>query len=89
MQPGQPQRIDDEYERHGRGHLFLCFEPARGWREVVVTERRTAQDFAWQMQRLVDELSPEAEVIRVVLDHRNPHTPAALYQTFCQRKRGS
>jgi len=34
------------------------------------------------MKRLVDECFPEAELIRVVLDNLNTHTPAALYQTF-------
>jgi transposase len=82
MGPGQPQRVDYEYRRCGGCNLFVCFEPARGWREVQVSERRTAQDFALQMKRLVDELYPEAEVIRVVLDNLNTHTPAAFYQTF-------
>jgi len=31
---------------------------------------------------LVDEIFPDAEVIRVVLDNPNTHTPAAFYQTF-------
>jgi hypothetical protein len=30
----------------------------------------------------VEEVFPEAEMIRVVLDNLNAHTPAALYQTF-------
>ncbi len=82
MEPGQPQRVDYEYERQGRCNLFLLFQPLRGWRQVTVTERRTHEDFAWQMKALVDELFPEAEIIRVVLDNLNTHTPAALYQTF-------
>ncbi|MGC8838505.1 MAG: transposase [Anaerolineae bacterium] len=36
----------------------------------------------WQMKRLVDEVFPEAKVIRVVLDNLNIHTPAALYHAF-------
>jgi len=47
-----------------------------------VTERRTKHDFAHQMQWLVDERYPEAEVIRVVLDQLNTHRPASLYDTF-------
>lgn len=82
MEPGQPQRVDYEYERQGRCNLFLMFQPLRGWRQVTVTKRRTHEDFAWQMKALVDELFPEAEIIRVVLDNLNTHTPAALYQTF-------
>jgi hypothetical protein len=49
---------------------------------VKVTDRRTAQDFAYCMQDLVDVHLPEATVISVVLDHLNTHTPAALYATF-------
>jgi hypothetical protein len=47
-----------------------------------VTEQRTLQDFAHQMKGLVDERSPKAEVIRVVLDNPNTHKPASLYETF-------
>jgi len=82
MEPGQPQRVDYEYKRHGACNLFLFFQPLRGWRAVHVTERRTNEDVARQMQRLVDEAFPEAEVIRVVLDNLNTHTPASLYQAF-------
>jgi transposase len=82
MGPGQPQRVDYEYERHGSCNLFLVFQPLQGWRQVSVTERRTSEEFAWQIKRLVDEAFPEAKVIRVVLDNLNTHTPAALYQTF-------
>ena len=60
----------------------MFFEPRNGWRHVEVTNRRTKQDFAQCMQQLVDGYYPEAEVLRVVMDHLNPHTPAALYETF-------
>ncbi len=82
MEPGRPRREDYEYERRGSCNLFLVFQPLTGWRHVEVTDRRTSEDFARQMKWLVDEAFPEAEVIRVVLDHLNTHTPAALYQTF-------
>ncbi len=80
--PGRPQRIDYEYERKGTCNLFLVTQPLAGWRHVDVTERRTKQDFAHQMKALVDEHFPEAEVIRVVVDNLNTHTPAALYEAF-------
>jgi hypothetical protein len=79
--PGKPKRQDYEYERKGHCSLFICFEPLLGQRQVTVTERRTSQDFAYEMQQLVKRY-PDAEVIRVVLDNLNTHTPAALYQTF-------
>lgn len=80
-QPGQPARYDYEYRREGTANLFLTFEPLSGWRHVEVTPQRTAVDFAHQMQALVDRY-PAAEVIRVVLDNLNTHTPWALYQAF-------
>ena len=85
MTPGQVERYDYEYRRNGVANLFLFYSPdhrAGGWRHVEVTERRTKVDFAWQMKALVDEHFPEAEVIRVVLDNLNTHTPAALYEAF-------
>ena len=80
--PGQPARVDYEYRRHGTANLFLSFDPDRGWRHVSVTDRRTKRDFAHEMRRLVDEDYPAAEVIRLVSDNLNTHTPAALYETF-------
>jgi hypothetical protein len=60
----------------------MVFEPLRRRRWVRVTARRTAEDSAWQMQWLVDEVYPEAEVVGVVLDNLNCHTPAALSRVF-------
>jgi hypothetical protein len=82
VRPGQPRRYDYEYRRGGTCNLFMFFEPLRGWRHVKVTDRRTAQDFAYCMKDLVDTHFPQATVISVVLDNLNTHTPAALYATF-------
>jgi hypothetical protein len=82
IQPGQPERYDYEYKRNGTRNLFMFFEPQQAWRHLEVTERRTAQDFAHQVKWLVDEVYPEAEVVRVVLDNLNTHRVASLYQTF-------
>jgi transposase len=82
LRPGQPQRQDYEYERNGTANLFLVFEPLAGTRRVEVTERRTNQDFARIIRRLVDEWYPEAEKIVLVLDNLSTHTPAALYEAF-------
>lgn len=82
LAPGQPERIDYEYERQGTANLFFLVEPLVGKRQVTVTERRTKQDYAQQMRWLVDEGYPEAEYIRVVQDNLNTHTPGALYDAF-------
>ncbi len=71
-----------EYVRRGTCNLFGCFEPAAGRRQIVVTERRTKEDFAAMMRTLVDAWYPEADVVRVVLDNLNTHTGAALYEAF-------
>lgn len=82
VRPGHPERFDYEYERLGTRNVFLFCEPKQGWRHVAITEHRTMQDFAQQMQWLTDEAYPEATRIRVVLDNLNTHRPAALYETF-------
>ena len=81
-QPGRPRRQDYEYRRGGTRNLFLTCEPQAGWRHVAITERRTMQDFAHQMQWLVDVAYPHAPVVRVVLDNLNTHRMASLYETF-------
>jgi hypothetical protein len=81
-QPGRAARYDYEYKREGTANVFLHVAPHLGWRHVEVTERRTARDFAHQMKALVDEHFPAAEVIRLVSDNLNTHTPAALYAAF-------
>jgi hypothetical protein len=82
VEPGQAARYDYEYERNGTRNLFMFMEPPAGWRHIAVTERRTRQDFAHQMQWLVDARYPEAEMIRVVMDNLNTHKPASLYEAF-------
>jgi hypothetical protein len=57
-------------------------QPWRGWRHVNVTAHRTKPDFAVQMPELVAGHFPEADMMRMVVDNLNTHTPAALYETF-------
>ena len=82
MQPGQPQRYDYEYERHGTCNLFMFFEPLTGWRHVEVTDQRTMIDYAHCMKELVDVHYPHAAVIRIVQDNLNTHKFASLYEAF-------
>ena len=79
---GRPQRFDYEYRRNGTANLFVSVDAHRPWRNVKVTERRTADDFALAMRDLVDLHFPDAETIRVVLDNLSTHTAAALYAAF-------
>lgn len=82
LQPDQPRREDYEYERHGVANLFMVLEPLRGWRKVQVTDRRTKQDFAEQLQQLADQDFAAAEVIVLITDNLNTHGPSALYERF-------
>jgi hypothetical protein len=80
--PGRDAREDSEYARGGSRNLFLACAPHLGWRQIAVTEHRTAIDFAYAVRDLVDGQFAEAEGITLVLDQLNTHRPAALYAAF-------
>jgi len=82
MGPGQPERFDYEYQRNGTVNLFMAFQPLLGFREVVVTERRTAMDFAAFLKYLVDDIYWHTTKITLVLDNLNTHKPSVLYQAY-------
>jgi hypothetical protein len=82
LQPGHARRQDYEYQRAGSSNLFLAVAPLLGWRKVRVTAQRTAYDFAEQLRQLVEDDFPNAEVIVLVTDNLNTHTPACLYERF-------
>jgi DDE superfamily endonuclease len=81
-EPGQPERIDDEYVRNGVAEIFMEVEPLAGKRHVTVTERRTRKDWALQIKRMLDERYPDAIKVRLVMDNLNTHNVASLYETF-------
>ena len=82
VQPGHPERVDYEYERVGTANLFVMVEPLAGYRHVEVTQRRTAVDYARQLQWLADVHYPQAKKIRLVQDNLNTHRLANLYLVF-------
>jgi hypothetical protein len=49
--PGQPEAVDYEYERNGTANIFMVTEPLSGWRKAIVSERRTAVDWATEVRR--------------------------------------
>lgn len=81
-QPGQPERQDYEYIRHGMCSVFMAYSPLESWREVRVTGQRTARDYAHTIRWLCDEVYPDADKIVLVQDNLNTHTPASLYEAF-------
>jgi hypothetical protein len=82
MKPGQPARVDYEYERNGTANLFMMFAPLEGWRHVKVTDRRTAVDYAHTLKDLSDIHFPAAKKITLVQDNLNTHAKASLYEAF-------
>ncbi len=81
--PGRVERYDSVYVRNGVASLFMSFEPLAGWRQVRVTDSRTAVDRAQVVKQLVDSRRyRQAEKIVLVMDQLNTHTPASLYEAF-------
>lgn len=82
LKPGQIARHDYEYERNGTANLFMMFAPLEGCRQVKVTDRPTAIDYAQVLKDLSDIHFPNAKKIILVQDNLNTHKPASLYEAF-------
>lgn len=81
--PGRLERVDYEYTREGTCTIWMFVEPLGGWRDVRVTETKTAVDWAEQVRRLVDDPRyARAERITLVSDNLNTHGLASLYKAF-------
>lgn len=79
VRPGQVEKREFEYERHGTQTLIANFEVATG--EVIsptIGDRRTEMDFAQHIARTV-VIDPDAEWIFVV-DQLNIHMSETLVQ---------
>ncbi|GHU45486.1 transposase [Spirochaetia bacterium] len=81
-EPGKTECFDTEYVRNGICELFMFAAPLIGWRRAEITGRRTRQDWANQIRKLVDEDFPDAEKIILVMDNLNTHNAASLHGTF-------
>ena len=82
VKPGKPARHDYEYKRNGTANLFMMFAPLEGRRDVKVTDRRTAVDYAHVLRDLSDIHYASATKIILVQDNLNTHAPASLYEAF-------
>jgi len=60
----------------------MAFEPFNGQRYTKVTDQRTKVDWAYFRRELVDQRSPHAEKICLVLDNLNTHNKSSLYEAF-------
>ena len=82
IKTGQIERQDYEYKRNRTANMFMAVEPLVGKRRVRVTDQRTKQDFAEFLRCLADEDYPEADIIVLVVDNLNTHSPVCLYERF-------
>ena len=73
-EPGQPEKVDSVYVRNGVADVFMISEPLAGRRETVVTQSRTALDFAEFLRHTSDTLYRNAEKIILVTDNLNTHS---------------
>ena len=76
------KKYDCEYVRKGSCSIFMFTEPLGQWREAHALPHRTSEDWAHQMNWLIDEVYPDAEKIILVMDNLNTHTPASFYKSF-------
>lgn len=84
---GRLRHRDYEYKRNGTRNIFVAVEPKGGYREAIVTNRRTKQDFAREMKRIVELSRYRAcTKIHIVLDNLNIHSEKSLYKTFDERQ---
>ena len=56
--PGRPARTDYEYERNGTANISMVFAPLEGWRQVDVTDRHAAVDYAHLLRDVSDRCFP-------------------------------
>jgi len=84
--PGSPAKQDYEYERKGVCNQLMMCEPLRGWRHVIVSERRTRLDYAHCMRELLEVHYPRASKIRLVQDNLNTHDGTSIYEAFRPEK---
>jgi transposase len=82
VRPGSDAKQDYEYIRNGSASVFGALDLKAGSRLLRVEGRRTKIEFAHFLKAVVDELCPDATVVRLVLDNLTTHTKAALYDAF-------
>ncbi len=80
--PGEPERYDYEYERHGTANIFMFTEPLGGWRHVSVTERHTKVDWALQVRRTAGRALSQGQASDPGVGQSEHHDYASLYEAF-------
>ena len=81
--PGQGQRVDCHYKRHGTQNIFVAVEPKAGRRTTRVTQRRQRQDYAQFLTEVLAQY-PDATKVHIIHDNLNIHAPEKLPAFFLQ-----
>lgn len=81
MKPGKIAIRDYEYVRNGTSNIFVAIEPKGGKRFTEVTKRRTKEDYAHFLKKLIAKY-PHAEFIHLVQDNLNTHHEKSLIVAF-------
>jgi transposase len=71
--PGQPVRVEHEYERKGALNLFAAFDTRTGKVYGMTAERKRQVEFIAFLEQLDREIAPTVTVIHVVLDNLRMH----------------
>lgn len=83
MRPGQPERREFEYLRHGTQTLIAAFDVARGQVFGQVGDSRTEKDFAQYLRTLVGR-TPAVRRWHLVVDNLNTHQSEAVVRLVAQ-----
>lgn len=82
---GQLAKYDYEYKRCGVCNIFMACEPLSGKRMVKITKRKTKKDWSYFLENIATQYE-NAEIITLVMDNLNTHTPGSFYETFQPNK---
>jgi hypothetical protein len=82
MKLGSPEKYDYQYKRNGVANIFVAVDFKGGKRDISVTNRRTKSDFAHYIKHLVNNVFPDAKMLKIVMDNLNTHTYTAILENF-------
>ena len=78
---GRPAKYDYEDKRCGVCNIFMACEPLLRKRMVKITERKTKNGWSYFLEEIAAQYE-NAEIITLVMDNLNTHTPGSFYETF-------
>lgn len=86
--PGDIQKVDYEYKRHGSATAYMIAMPHLGKRSIFMSENATQKgvDFAHAIDHLVSNILPESKKIVLVMDNHSTHGESSLYRAFKPEK---